>query len=82
MYLPLALFVIPRFSPNAKPGILLFVLDALSTLWWLVTFALLADHAVKIGLAVDATYTGSYTDDFTVALNLTRACGALGAGEL
>ena len=76
--------MIPRLSSNAKPGLLPFVLDALSTLWWLVTFALMADHAVKIGLAIDLTYSygSTYYDDFTVALNLTRACGALGAVEL
>ncbi|KEF54157.1 uncharacterized protein A1O9_09952 [Exophiala aquamarina CBS 119918] len=82
VYLPLAVFLFPRFSPNAKPVILLFVLDALSTLWWLVTFALLADHSAKIGLLLDVSSTGSFADDLTVALDLTRTIAALGAGEL
>lgn len=74
--------MIPRFPPKVKPLILLFILDAFSTLWWLVTFALLADNAAKIGLYVDPVYTGNYYNNYKTALDLTRACAALGAGEL
>lgn len=82
MYLPVAVFVIPRFPPKIKLIITLVILDGLSALWWLIALALLTTAAVKISVYVDIDHTGSYYGDFKPALDMTWTCAALGAFEL
>lgn len=82
MYIPVAVFVIPRFPPKTKLIIILVILDGLSGLWWLIASALLVAAAVKISGYVDVNRTGSYYDDFKPALDMTWICAALGAFEL
>ncbi|KIW99773.1 uncharacterized protein Z518_10701 [Rhinocladiella mackenziei CBS 650.93] len=81
VYLPIAVFVLPKIAAKFKPMIIVLVLELLSTLWWLVTFALLADDSRKLGLWINELGIGSYWDGYKPALGMTQASAVIGAVE-
>lgn len=74
-------FLLPSLAPQFKPIIVLLVTELLTTLWWLVTFALLADDSRRLSLWVDEPVVGSYWDTFKSALGMTQASAVFGAFE-
>ncbi|KAG9792196.1 hypothetical protein ABEF95_001770 [Exophiala dermatitidis] len=75
-YIPVATFVIPNLSAKVRPLIILLVLELLTTLWWLVTFALLADNSSRLASWLDTGYTNA-----KVGLGLAQSSAAFGAVE-
>ena len=82
MYLPVVVFLIPSLAAKYKPLIIILVFELLSTLWWLVAFALLADAGRKLSLYTNDLYSTIYDNEFTPPVNMTQASAGLGALEL
>lgn len=72
---------------------MLFILDVLSTLWWLVTFGLLTSAAVSLTIGLDMLVSilasdpsskidQADLDTWNTGLNFTRACVAFVGLEL
>ncbi|EXJ92078.1 hypothetical protein A1O3_00628 [Capronia epimyces CBS 606.96] len=77
VYVPIATLLLPNLNPRVKPLIIILVLELLTTLWWLVTFALLADNSSSLASILNTSFTNAKT-----AVGLTQASAVFGAVEL